>query len=67
MANAPRLLLSKTGTTNLAGGNLALVFDAAIGHPIAVVVLGSTETERFTDASMLIAATFARFAGVESL
>jgi len=67
VANAPRLLLSKTGTTNLAGGNLALVFDAAIGHPIAVVVLGSTETERFTDASMLIAATFARFAGVESL
>ncbi|MEK7126045.1 MAG: hypothetical protein AAB835_00965, partial [Patescibacteria group bacterium] len=38
----PRLLLSKTGYTDLAGGNLALVFDVGIGHPIAIVVLGSS-------------------------
>jgi serine-type D-Ala-D-Ala carboxypeptidase (penicillin-binding protein 5/6) len=56
------LLLSKTGFTDLAGGNLALVFDAAMGHPIAVVVLGSTEKDRFTDGIALVNATFAHFA-----
>ena len=59
--------MSKTGFTDLAGGNLALVFDAGIEHPIAVVVLGSSKKERFTDASALVAAAFAHFAGVESL
>jgi D-alanyl-D-alanine carboxypeptidase len=63
----PRLLLSKTGFTDLAGGNLALVFDAGIGHPIAVVVLGSSKNARFTDSNVLVAATLAHFAGVTSL
>jgi len=63
----PRLLLSKTGYTELAGGNLALVFDAGINHPVAVVVLGSTQKERFTDGAALVAATLAHFAGVASL
>ncbi|MFM2331030.1 MAG: hypothetical protein RLZZ26_537, partial [Candidatus Parcubacteria bacterium] len=63
----PRLLLSKTGFTDLAGGNLALVFDAGIGHPIAVVILGSSVTARFTDGAALVAATLAHFAGVGSL
>jgi D-alanyl-D-alanine carboxypeptidase len=63
----PRLLLSKTGFTDLAGGNLALVFDVGIGHPIAIVVLGSSPTARFTDGSALVAATLAHFAGVTSL
>ncbi|MFZ2167857.1 MAG: serine hydrolase [Minisyncoccia bacterium] len=63
----PRLLLSKTGYTDLAGGNLALVFDAGIGHPISVVVLGSSKDARFTDGSALVAATLAHFAGVASL
>ncbi len=63
----PRLLLSKTGYTDLAGGNLALVFDVGIGHPIAVVVLGSSKNERFTDGTTLVAATLAHFAGVSSL
>jgi len=63
----PRLLLSKTGYTDLAGGNLALVFDAGIGHPIAVVVLGSSKQARFTDGTALVAATLAHFAGVSSL
>lgn len=67
VANIPRLLLSKTGYTDLADGNLALVFDAGIEHPIAVVVLGSTKTSRFTDGLKLVAATFAHFAGVKSL
>src|SRR3989344_1567444 len=62
-----RLLLSKTGYTDLAGGNLALVFDAGINHPVAVVVLGSSLKERFTDGVALVAATIAHFAGVASL
>ncbi|MCX6789964.1 MAG: hypothetical protein NTV60_00350, partial [Candidatus Kaiserbacteria bacterium] len=60
-------LLSKTGYTELAGGNLALVFDAGIEHPIAVVVLGSSKEARFTDGTALINATLAHFAGVSSL
>ncbi len=63
----PGLLLSKTGYTDLAGGNLTLVFDAGIGHPIAVVVLGSSLKARFTDGTALVAATLAHFAGVETL
>lgn len=63
----PRLLLSKTGYTDLAGGNLVLVFDAGIGHPVAVVVLGSSKTSRFTDGQSLVAAAVTHFAGVESL
>lgn len=65
--SVPHLLLSKTGYTDLAGGNLALVFDVGIGHPVAVVVLGSTVETRFTDSMVLLAATFAHFAGVPSL
>ncbi len=63
----PGLLLSKTGYTDLAGGNLVLVFDAGIKHPIAVVVLGSSLKQRFTDGMTLVAATLAHFAGVPSL
>ena len=64
---APHLLLSKTGYTDLAGGNLALVFDVGINHPIAVVLLGSTEEARFTDGQALVAATLAHFANIDSL
>ena len=63
----PRLLLSKTGYTDLAGGNLALVFDSGINHPIAIVILGSSQKARFTDGTALVAATLAHFAGITSL
>ena len=63
----PHLLLSKTGYTDLAGGNLALVFDVGIEHPIAIIVLGSTLKSRFTDGATLVAATLAHFAGIASL
>lgn len=63
----PHILLSKTGYTDLAGGNLALVFDVGIEHPVAVVVLGSSQKARFTDGTALVAATLAHFAGVPSL
>lgn len=50
----PGIVASKTGTTDLAGGNFALIFDAGPMRPIAVVVLGSTPDERFSDAEQLI-------------
>ena len=50
----PGLIASKTVYTDLAGGNLAVAFDASVGHPIIVVVLGSTEAGRFTDVATLV-------------
>ncbi len=50
----PLLIASKTGYTDLAGGNLALAFDAGFNHPIIIVVLGSTEEGRFADAEKLL-------------
>lgn len=45
----PGLIASKTGYTVLAGGNLGIVFDAGLGHPVVAVTMGSTREERFTD------------------
>ena len=53
----PGLLASKTGYTDLAGGNLAVAFDTSIGHPFIAVVLGSTQSGRFTDMQTLVNAT----------
>ena len=53
----PGIIASKTGYTELAGGNLAVVFDAGFGSPVAVVVLGSTYEERFSDVEKLSNAT----------
>ncbi len=50
----PVLVASKTGFTDLAGGNLVIVFSAGLEHPIAVTVLGSTVEGRFTDVQNLI-------------
>lgn len=67
VATTEGILLSKTGYTDLAGGNLVVVFDASIRHPIAVVALGSTEKDRFTDVDKLIAATRAQLAGIKKI
>lgn len=53
----PLLLASKTGYTDLAGGNLVVAFDAGFNRPIIVAVLGSTAVGRFTDAQKLVWAT----------
>jgi len=66
VVHVPGILLSKTGFTDIAGGNLVVIYDAGIGHPIAVVVLGSTHEGRFTDVENLINATGAHFAGVHN-
>lgn len=53
----PGLVASKTGFTELAGGNLAVLFDAGLSRRIAVVVLGSTLEGRFDDVSALVRAS----------
>ena len=57
----PNVIASKTGFTDLAGGNLIVVFDAGINHPVIVSVLGSTKEERFRDVEKLI------WAGLEKI
>lgn len=49
VGSVPGLIGSKTGFTDLAGGNLAIAFDAGLNHPVIVVVLGSTTEGRFDD------------------
>lgn len=51
------LVGSKTGFTDLAGGNLVVIVDIGINHPVIISVLGSTMSERFTDVEKLIQAT----------
>jgi serine-type D-Ala-D-Ala carboxypeptidase (penicillin-binding protein 5/6) len=56
----PNLIASKTGFTNLAGGNLVVVFDAGFMHPVVIVVLGSTTDERFSDVVKLAKITLVK-------
>jgi D-alanyl-D-alanine carboxypeptidase (penicillin-binding protein 5/6) len=63
IVRVPNALLSKTGFTDLAGGNLAVVYDAGIGHPVAIVVLGSSFDGRFADVNALLSRANEYFAG----
>lgn len=53
----PGLIASKTGYTDLAGGNLVIAFDAGMNHPIIISVLGSTQDGRFEDIKKLVEAS----------
>ncbi len=55
------LLASKTGYTDLSGGNLVVALDATIGRPVIIVVLGSTFEGRFSDVQKLTDATIRHF------
>jgi len=57
----PNPLASKTGYTNLAGGNLAVVFDKGLGEPIIIVALGSSFNGRFSDVTLLAQATMEKY------
>lgn len=48
------LIGSKTGYTDLAGGNLVIAYDAGLNRPIIISVLGSTQVGRFIDTLQLI-------------
>lgn len=54
LASIPNIVFSKTGYTDAAGGNLAFVFELAPGHPIGVVIMGSTFEGRFNDAKRTV-------------
>lgn len=56
------LLLSKTGYTDLAGGNLAVVADMGLNEPTAFVVLHSSKESRFDDVLALQSEYFAQVA-----
>lgn len=56
-------IAGKTGFTDLAGGNLAVVVDIGLNEPLIAVVLGSSREGRFTDVlTMLEAAKAQRLA-----
>lgn len=61
VGNIPNLIGSKTGYTDLAGGNLTIAFDAGVNRPIIITVLGSTRDGRFSDVSKLVKAVQASF------
>lgn len=49
----PGVEVSKTGFTDSAGGNLGVVVDISLGHPVVIIVLGSTKEGRFKDVDTL--------------
>lgn len=53
ITNLPGAIGSKTGFTDLAGGNLAVVFEALPGRPVVAVVLGSSRDGRDSDMETL--------------
>jgi D-alanyl-D-alanine carboxypeptidase (penicillin-binding protein 5/6) len=61
IGDIPNLLGSKTGYTDLAGGNLTIAFDVGYNRPIIITVLGSTYDGRFTDVKKLVEAVTAAF------
>lgn len=67
LGEIPGLIAGKTGYTDLAGGNLAIVFDAGLQRPIIVVVLHSTQEGRFEDVERLVSYARERIGTQESL
>ncbi len=53
----PSAIASKTGFTDLAGGNLVIIFNIGTTRPIVASVLGSTINGRFADMEQLIEAS----------
>lgn len=56
LGDIPGLIMGKTGFTDLAGGNLVVVFDAGLSQPVVAVVLGSSKDGRFRDMRTLVSA-----------
>lgn len=49
----PGIIASKTGFSNLAGGNLVMLINIGLYRPVIIVVLGSSEEGRFRDMQKL--------------
>lgn len=58
----PGLMASKTGYTDLAGGNLAVIANIGLNRPLVFVVLGSSKEGRFSDTKKLTTATLNYYA-----
>ncbi|MBP6911651.1 MAG: D-alanyl-D-alanine carboxypeptidase [Candidatus Pacebacteria bacterium] len=58
IAKIPGRVFSKTGMTEMAGGNLGVIAEKGLLHPFVVVVLGSTEQGRFSDVEMIVERIF---------
>lgn len=61
----PGIIGSKTGFTDLAGGNLVVALDVGMGHPIIISVLGSSREGRFTDVKKLVDAVIEQVAQIK--
>lgn len=53
LSKIPVLYGGKTGFDDLAGGNLTVIIDKGLNHPMIITVLGSTIDDRFTDVEIL--------------
>jgi D-alanyl-D-alanine carboxypeptidase len=53
----PGVIASKTGFTDLSGGNLVIAYDAGPMHPIVISVMGSSMDGRFRDVNKLVEAS----------
>ena len=53
----PNLIASKTGYTDISGGNLVVAFDPGLMKSIVISILGSTREGRFEDMKKLIETT----------
>ena len=53
----PNVIASKTGYTDLSGGNVIVAFNAGLNHPIIISVLGSSYDGRFVDLAALASST----------
>lgn len=58
----PGIIASKTGFTDLSGGNVVVVFNAGLMKPVIVAVLGSSIDGRFNDIQTLVDATIKKMA-----
>ena len=56
LATLPDIISSKTGLTQLAGGNLVVALQNGSPNPFIISVLGSSEQGRFSDIEKLISA-----------
>lgn len=61
IGNIPGLIASKTGFTDLAGGNLIVAYNAGLNRPLIAVVLSSTQEGRFSDMVQLVEASLLSF------
>jgi|SRR3989344_963246 len=65
VAEMTGLLGSKTGSTDLAGANLTIIFDSEIDRPVAFAILGSDPVNRFQEAMAIIERTLSELIGNE--